>query len=332
MTRASRRQFLQGGLSVAGLSVLAGCRPLAMPGQPTIRRVGYLDYAGIAAPAFDAWRLGMRELGYVEGQSLVIETRSAEGIVERLPALAAELVSLPVDVIVVTHNDAAVAASRATSSIPIVAAGANVVAAGLVTNIAHPGGNVTGVTTNSVEVVGKWIELLKETVPAMSHLAALIDLGGPPAQAFVPVVQRAAENLQLRLTQYDLRDLNQLAVVLATARADGVDGLVVVSGGVLAGGTDPRIGSEVLKASLPGVAERQAFAANGGLLAHGSDNNALGRRSAAYVDKILKGAQPGDLPIELPTTFDIIVNVKSAQELGIAIPQSILAQATEVIQ
>jgi len=306
---------------------------VSLPGQrpAALRRIGYLE-SGINANAFEPVREGLSDLGYLEGQTIVIEHRSAEGRLERLPALAAELVDLRVELIVARDTAPALAASRATSAIPIVAAGGNVVAAGLVTNIARPEGNITGVTTNSVETVGKWIELLKETVPTISRLAVMLDLSGSSSQAFLQQVERSARALQVRVTTYDLRDLDHLPAVLSTAKADGAEGLLVVAGGIVVAGMDPRIGGEVLRARLPAVAEARPFAANGGLLAHGVDIETLARRSGSYVDKILKGATPGDLPLELPTTFDIVVNLKSARELGITIPQSVLQRATQVIE
>jgi putative ABC transport system substrate-binding protein len=329
----SRRRFLHGSLAVASLGLLAGCGRVPWPGRRRsgARRIGYLD-AVTNTPALDALRDGLHALGYVEGQDLLIEHHDARGDPARLPSLAAELVEAPVDVIVVSNNSAAVAASRATSVVPIVAAGANVVAAGLVGSIARPEGNITGVTTNSVELVGKWIELLQEAVPVMTHLAAVLDRGGPPAQAFLPGVRRAAQSLRLDLRTYDLRSLDELSSVLSMVSAEGAEGVVMVSGGILAGGSDPRIGGEVLKLRLPAVAEQRPFAVNGGLLAHGIDTLALVWRSATFVDKILRGAKPADLPIELPTKFNIVVNLKAAYELGLTIPPSVLQQATEVIQ
>jgi putative ABC transport system substrate-binding protein len=213
-----------------------------------------------------------------------------------------------------------------------VAAGGNVVAAGLVSNVARPEGNVTGVTTNSVEVIGKWIELLKQVVPTLSHLAVLADLSNLASPPFLQAVEQASQSLQIQPTTYDVRDLAHLGVVLQRAKSDGADGLVVVSGGVFRGGNDPRIGGEALDSRLPAVAELRDFAVNGGLLAHGPNTHVLARRSASYVDKILKGARPGDLPIELPTEFNIVVNLKTADALGILIPQSVVARANEVIQ
>ncbi|HZO27101.1 MAG TPA: ABC transporter substrate-binding protein [Chloroflexota bacterium] len=333
MKSDGRRRVLQGGLALAGLGLLSGCGFVSLPGQrqASLRRIGYLT-AGLGAPTVEAFREGMRDLRYVEGENLLIEYRDAQGYQERLPALAAELVSMPVEVIIAYNVFAIVAASRATSVIPIVATGANVVGAGLVTNIARPEGNITGVALNGVETVGKWIELLKQTVPTISRLAVVLDRSGPAAEANLQQVQRATQSLQLQHTSYDLRDLDQLSAVLSTARADGADSLMIVSGGVLAGGADPRIGGAALKARLPAVAESRLFAVAGGLVAHGTDTLALARRSATYVDKILRGARPGDLPIELPTEFIIVVNLKSAQELGVLVPQSVLQQTTEVIQ
>jgi putative ABC transport system substrate-binding protein len=333
LVRRGRRGLLRGSLALAGLGLLSGCGVTSLRGQrpASLRHIGVLT-DGLSDPGIESFREGMRDLGYVEGQNLLIEYCDAEGNLERLPALAAELVDSRVEVIVARNNLTALAVSRATSSIPIVAAGADVVAAGLVANIARPEGNLTGVTSNSTETLVKWIELLTETVPTISRLAVMLDPNGPATLANLQQVQRAARSLQLQHTSYDLRALDQLSALLSTARIDGADGLVVVPGGVVAGGSDPRIGDAVLKSRLPAVAQQRLFAVAGGLLAHGANTAALVRRSASYVDKILKGAKPGDLPIELPTEFNIVVNLKTAQALGLAIPQSVLQQATEVIQ
>ncbi len=318
---------------MAALGLLAGCGLVSLSGQRSAgaRRIGFLASGGNRL-VFEAFRDGLRELGYVEGQNLLIELRDAELNTERLPVLAAELVGVPVEVIVAQTGFSVAAASHATSSIPIVAAGGNVVASGLVTNVARPAGNITGVTTNNIETIGKWIELLKETVPSISHVAAILDPSGPAAQGFVQQLQRAADTLQIQFAAYDLPDLDQLPVVLSRIKADGADGLVWTSGPLLGGSNGQKIGGEVLKSRLPAVAELRDFAVNGGLLAHGTNNLALARRSASFVDKILKGAKPGDLPIDLPTTFDIVVNKKAADALGLTIPQSVLQRATEVIQ
>lgn len=194
-----------------------------MPGQrpASLRRIGFLE-ATIATARVEPFCEGMRELGYFEVQNLVIEYRGFQGNRGRLPALAAELVGLQVEVIVASNVVAALAASQATSGIPIVVAGGNSVAAGLVSNVSHPEGNVTGVTTNSVEAAGKWIELLKETTRTISRLAAVADPGAPAAQTFLPVVERAAHTLQLQLTRHDLRDLDKVSTFYD--RADSLPG------------------------------------------------------------------------------------------------------------
>ena len=333
MNGLSRRRLLRTVLALAALGLVSGCGLVSPPGQQAAvpRRIGLLE-SGATLNLFEPFREGLRDLGYVEGRDILIEHRSAEGNLDRLPTLAADLVGLPVEIIVVTENAAQIAASRATSTIPIVAGGANVVSAGLVTSIARPEGNITGVTSNATETVGKRVELIKDTVPTISRLAVVWGRGSTTVQANMQLVERAAEVLQLHATWYEVTDLDDLPAVFATARADGADGLVVQSGGILGGNTDPRIGGAVLKSRLPAVAEQRAFAASGGLLAHGTRPGASARRAASYVDKILKGARPGDLPIELPTEFHIVVNLRTAQELGIAIPQSVLNRATEVIQ
>jgi putative tryptophan/tyrosine transport system substrate-binding protein len=261
----------------------------------------------------------------------LIELRSAQADLERLPGLAAELVTMPVEIIVVSNDASAVAAAGATRTIPIVTAGGNPVGR-VVTNIAHPEGNVTGVSQSTAGPAGivKRIELLKETVPTISRLAGVSDESGTPALR--DAAGPAAQALQVAFRLYDLRDLDQLSAVLATVLADGADGLVMLSGGTVGGGSDPRIGAAVLRSRLPAVAQNREFAVNGGLLAHGPNTAALARRAAAYVDKILKGAKPGDLPIELPNTSDVVVNLKTAASLATSVPQSVLAQATEIIQ
>lgn len=315
-----------GGLVAAYALASVPVQRLASP-----RRVGFLQ-SGATPDAFEPFRDGLRDLGYVEGQDTLIERRDAEGNLERLPTLVAELIGAPTEVIVVADGPSAVAATRATTTTPIVASGGNIVAVGLVTNVARPEGNITGVASNSLETVGKRLELLKETVSSISRLAVLVDVSGPSAQVFLPVVQRAAQTLQLHFTRYELGNLDHLPAVLSTLKEHGADGLVVLPGGILGGARNPRIGREVLKLGLPAVAEARDFAVNGGLLAHGTPPGVNARRAATYVDKILKGAKPGDLPIELPTEFHIVVNLRTARELGITIPQTVLAQATEILQ
>jgi putative tryptophan/tyrosine transport system substrate-binding protein len=329
----ARRSFLQSSLVLVGAGMLVGCGARSLAGaRPTgPRRIGYLESL-VNQITFEPFRDGLRDLGYVDGENIAIEYRAADGELERLPGLAAELVGLPVELIVAPNPVVARTVSGASSTIPVVAAGGNVVAAGLVTSIAHPEGNITGVTTNSVEAVGKWMELLKETVPTISRLAVVLDLSGPSAQAFLQQVQRAAQALQLQVAAYDVRDLDQLPAILSRVQDDRRDSLVVVSGGVVGGGGDVRIGTAARTSRLPAVAELRSFALAGGLLAHDANTATLARRSARFVDRILRGAKPGELPIELPTEFNVVLNLRAAQELGISVPESVVQRATEVIQ
>jgi hypothetical protein len=236
----SRRRLIRGSLALTSLSLLAGCGLVSLPGlrPPGPRRIGYLD-AGTNSPLVEPVRDGLRELGYVEGQTIAIEYRNAEGKLDRLPALAAELIGVPVELIVTREASSALAASQATSTLPIVVSGGDIVAAGLVANIAHPEGNITGVTTNTAEAIVKWVELLKEAVPTLSRLAAVVDPGAPVTEAVLREMKRAAETLQLHLRSYDLRELDQLPAVLVAVNADRADGLVAAPGGVLGGGTNP---------------------------------------------------------------------------------------------
>jgi putative tryptophan/tyrosine transport system substrate-binding protein len=328
---ASRRRFISQGLTVGALGLVLGCGrwPLPGAGRGGLSRVGYLE-SGVNPAAYDAFREALLDLGYVEGEHVVLDRRDAARDFERLPSMAAELVSLSVDVIVVVGGPAIVAASQATSTIPIVTAGSNVITTGLVSNLARPEGNITGVASNAGETVVKWVELLKETVPGISYLAVVYDRASRATDTNLPAI-RAAESFGLHARAYDVPSLDQLPIVLATARADGANGVMVQSGGVFGGAQDSRIGQAIFASGLPAVGESRLFAVSGGLLAHGSGATWTVRRTANYVDRILRGARPGDLPIEVPTTFEIVVNQRAARALGIEVPSSVLLRATEII-
>ena len=331
--RGSRRHFLRASLALATFSLVSGCEVLSpRVQQPTrVPRVGYLDPLSESANT-QTFRQGLREFGYVEGQNLVVEYRFAEDNVERLPTLAAELVGLQPELIVAANTVAALPVRQMTSTIPIVMLAGNVVAAGLVTNIARPEGNITGSTTNSVELVGKWVELLKEAVPSVARLATLADPSSPVSGPHLREAERATRLLQLGFAPHELQNLDQLPAALSTIQAAGADGLLVLPGGVIRAGADPRLGGQALSSRIPAVSEVRDFAVNGGLLAYGPSRAALARGAAAYADKILKGARPGDLPIELPRQFDLVINLETARALGLTIAQSVLLQATEMIQ
>jgi len=328
----NRRQFLQGSLALAGLVVLSGCgalRPEIVPAA-RVHRIGFLSLNSADAGT-EAFRQGMRELGYVEGQTVAIELRFADGYYDRLPGLAAELVGLNLDVIVAGSSQAAQPVSQLTGTIPIVVASGDPVGTGLIANQARPEGNITGLTTASTEFAAKWLELLHEAVPTIARVAVVYDPGSVLTDPHLREIERAARQHGVQLQSMSARDGGELEPAFAAMRAASLDGLVVVPGG-----TPTRERSRIARLTvtnrLPAVGVWPDFAADGGLIAYGADFLDLQRRAATYVDKILKGARPTDLPVERPTTFEFVINLKTAQALGLTIPPSVLAQATEVIQ
>jgi putative ABC transport system substrate-binding protein len=333
VTTSGRRQFLQGGLILAGIGLLTGCGVIApqAPPPPKTPRVGLLFAASdIARPALQE---GLQELGYVEGQTILVESRVAEGRAELLPDFAAELARLPVDLIVTIGTAATLAARQATGTIPIVQAlgASDLVREGVVASLAHPGGNVTGLTELAPELSAKRLQLLKEAVPGLRRAAVLWNPASPAAAQAVGETHTAAQTLGLQLQSLEVRTSEELESLAEAATREQAEALVVL--------TDPltvtrqaRIGALATAARLPAIFDRRGFAVGGGLLSYGPDTSYLYRRAASYVDKILKGTSPADLPIEQPTKFDFVINLKTARALGLTIPQSILMQATEVIQ
>jgi putative ABC transport system substrate-binding protein len=295
-------------------------------------RLGYLASGRALSPAEEAFREGLRELGYSEGQNLTVEWRLAEGAPERFPALAAELVALDVDVIVAPTTLAAAAARQATATIPIVfAAAADPVGSGLVTTLARPGGNVTGLSTQNVRTAGKRLELLKETVPRLARLGYLFDAGDPSNVLAAREVHEAAQALGLTLQPLEVRGADEFEGAFETATREGVEALAVSTGPLLAA---HRTGILALaaRARLPAMYSQRDFVVAGGLMAYAADFGDLYRRAAGYVDKILKGARPADLPVDQATRFDFVINLKTAQTLDLTIPPHVLAQSTEVLQ
>jgi len=282
----------------------------------------------------EALREGLRELGYVEGRNIRIEFRTAQGHLDRLPSLAEELVQLKADVIVVPTPLGAQALRRATSTIPIVVALFDPVASGLVTNLAHPGGNVTGLSSMSSELRAKRLQLLKETIPRLARVAVLWNpamIPTPLQTTFVEDLKAAARSLSIELTfvvAQTPEEFNAAFSAVSRARAQALylleSPLFYVHRMTLA--------KLALKARLPAIHGTRTFVDEGGLMSYGANFADQMRRSAGYIDKILKGAKPGDLPIEQPTNFELVVNLKTAKALGITIPQSILLQADEVIK
>ena len=325
----SRRDFLRIGLGLTGLSLLAGCGVVSAPGQGTARmpRIGFL--AG--GPREDFVR-GLRDHGYEPGRNIHIESRFSEGRSERYPELAAELVDLQPDVLVAIGGAAGLAAKQATGTIPIVAAAVpDPVESGLVASLARPGGNVTGVSTLGGDTDMKRMERLKEVVPAASRVAVLANPGGPATGPRLANFEAAAQALGQQVRLVPVRSPDDLAGAFRAAVDLGADALLVPSG-PLAISYPARVVELAAQHRLPDFYEHREATDAGGLATFGPDYAEIHRRAATYVDKILKGAKPADLPVEQPTTFDFVINLKTAQGLGLTIPQKVLAQATEIIE
>ena len=332
--RMTRRAFVRDLAMLVG-SLGLFCLPVkGYPQQPaSSRRIGVLLVArSPESKEAQAFRQGLQDAGYVEGRDVVIEWRSAKGDYARIPELVAELVQRKVDVIVVVTTFAALAVKRATSTIPIVMASvADPVGDGLVASLAHPGGNVTGLSLMTIELSAKRLQLLKEAVPRASRVAVLWNpdtLWHPKA---VLDLKAVAPSLSIELSSVGARTPEELSAAFsAVSRVHG-QALYVLD--------DPQFAAHrttllqlASKARLPTIYGMREFVDEGGLMSYGASLRDLYRRSAGYVDKILKGAKPGDLPIEQPTKFELVVNLKSARALGLTIPESILLQADEVIR
>jgi putative ABC transport system substrate-binding protein len=325
-----RRRFL--------LTSLAGAlaAPLAAEAQPTrkVYRVGYLTgISPIAARPAEAFRQGLHELGWVEGQNIVIDFRSADGKFDRLPSLAAELVRLKPDVIVAGATPVAVAAQNATGTIPIVMFGVgNPVELGLIASLARPGGNVTGLSFSAgMDTFGKGLELLKEALPKVRRVAVLSNPANPAHAAAIRNVKAAAGSLGVQLHLLEAREPNQLDAAFAAMAKGRVDALLVVADGMFLLHRT-RLAGLTAKNRLPSMHGLRENVEAGGLMSYGPSNVAMFRRAALFVDKILKGAKPADLPVEQPTTFELIINLKTAKALGLPIPPSLLARADQVIE
>ena len=318
-----------------GVAVLLG--PIDTGAQPSkgVYRIGLLDYGAPTAVRQDWWnafRQQMRELGYVEGQNVIFESRSANGENERLPKLAAELVGLKVDVIVTGATNATIAAKRATSTIPIVTAvGSDPVALGLVGSLRQPGGNVTGMTSVSSDLAAKRLEFMRLVVPNASHVAVLWDEGDPASRLAVQESEAAAKTLGLNLKSAPVRSPADFEAAFSAMVRDRVAVLSITSSPMFSP-QSKRLAALAIKYRLPTVTGFREAAEAGFLVAYGTDYPNLYRRAASFVDKILKGAKPGDLPIEQPTKFELTLNLKTANALGLTIPPSLLPRADHIIQ
>lgn len=323
-----RREFM------VFISGLAAVLPVGARAQQVgkVYRIGILETIPAAQNAtnLDALRAGLRDRGYVEGQNLVIEYRSADGRAERFPDLASELVRLKVDLIVTRGTPAVQAAQKATGTIPVVMAamGAPLL---VVASLAHPGGNVTGMTTFSAELIGKRIELLKELVPNLSRLALLQNIGNPMSPPEWEETKAAARSLPLQVMLLDVRNEEDLRRAFQVALQQHVDALLIGLD-ALTQAHQRTIVDFAARNRLPAIHPSRDFVEIGGLMAYAVNYPNLYFRAARLVDKILRGARPSELPVEQPTKFELVINLRTANALGITIPKSILLRADELIE
>ena len=321
----SRRAFIgsvAGGLFAAPLAVEAQ-QPAKIP------RIGILSSSSTGSP--EAFRQGLRDLAYVEGRNIVIERRNAKSY-EELPRLAAELVRLKVDVIFAPGSPAAQVARDSIQSIPVVfVTFADPVRTGLVDSLARPGRNLTGLTMISAELAGKRLELLREALPKVSHVAVLVNTANASSEEQLQETQSAARSLRMRLDAHEVRSSHEFEAAFAAMRRGHADALFILPDTMFFS-ERKRIAGLAEKSRLPTMFHWRAYVDAGGFMAYGPSFAEANRRAAVYVDKILKGARPADLPVELPTKFELVINMKTAKALGLTIPPPLLARADEVIQ
>ena len=332
-SRASARQWAVVRTLLCIVLLVLGLRAEALEPKD-VPRVGYLAAVSATAdaPRLEAFRRGLRELGYVEGKNIIIEYRHENVDFGRLPELAAELVRLKVDVLVTVTTNAALAARKTTSSLPIVFMGiTDPVAAGLVTSLARPGGNSTGVTNMAAVLAGKRLELLKEAVPRARRIAVLWDPQAPGSIPQWDESQWPADKLQLKLHSMQVSSAEHYVAAFRQAAKAG-NQAVWVTLNPLANSHQKLIAELAIDSRLPSVCARSDYAENGCLMAYGPGYSTEGQDGARYLDKILKGAKPAELPVEQPTKFELVVNLKTARRIGVNIPQWVLDRADKVIE
>ncbi|MGH7774911.1 MAG: ABC transporter substrate-binding protein [Candidatus Binatia bacterium] len=314
------------------LATLGTAAAIAAAQKPAkVPRVGFLS-GGMQGPLHEAFREGLRGLGYIEGRNVAIEHRFAQGKEDRLHELAAELVRLKVDVIVTLSTLDALAAQQATRTIPIVMMiSSDPVGTGLVASLARPGENITGLTTLSPELSGKRLELLKEAVRRLSRVAVLWNAANPDKALEFEQIQVAARSLGLQLQSLQVRGASDFQGAFRAATAKGAGALLALTD-TLTITHQSQIADLAAKSRLPTIHEQREFVEAGGLMAYGPNHSDLSRRSAFYVDKILKGAKPSDLPVEQPMRFELVINLKTAKKIGLTIPPEVLVRADKVIK
>ena len=315
-------------------AVLVALCPTARAQQAKTARIGFL---GNSTPALEAnligpFRDGLRELGYIEKKNIVIEYRWAEGKYERFPELIAELLSTPVDIMVTAGTPASLAVKKATSSVPLVMiAVGDPIGTGLIQSLNHPGGNVTGVTSIASDLEGKRLELLREVIPKVSHVAALWNPASPFQVVSEKELQAAAQGLHIKVLSVPVKSIEQLDAAFDTIRKERPQALLVLADRFFLHNRT-RIMDFALQNRLPGVHAYQELVEAGGLMSYGPSYADMHHRAAYFVDRILKGAKPADLPVEQPRKFELVVNLKTAKQMGIGIPPIVLTRADRVIR
>jgi putative ABC transport system substrate-binding protein len=332
MRRPLRKTALGSILFAGALLALAVTVEAQQPKK--VPRIGWLIGGTPSAQLtrVEAFRQGLRELGYIEGQNITIEYRYAEGKLDRVPALAAELVGLKVDIIVTSGPQVTRPAKKATATIPIVMAfDSDPVGNGFVASLARPGGNITGLSALSPELSGKQLELLKEIVPKLSRVAVLGNSNEPANPKTLREIELVAGAFGVQLQHLDVLGPKDIETAFRAATKGRADALLALASPVL---SDHRaqIADLSLKSRLPAIYYRPEFVEAGGLMSYATSFTDLSRRAATYVDKILKGAKPADLPVEQPTKFELVINLKAAKQIGLTIPQKVLARADKVIK
>jgi ABC-type uncharacterized transport system substrate-binding protein len=297
-----------------------------------IPRIGFLSQAAPAGPSIEAFRQGLREHGYIEGKTIVIEFRDAEGKPDRLPHLASDLVRLKVNGIVVVGSEASLAAKNATTVIPIIIAiASDPVGTGLVASLARPGGNITGLSGFGPELSGKRLELLKEIIPGLSRVGALAYNANPAYKLQLKEVEGAAQALKLQLQVVEVREPNDFDGAFGAAKKGRAEAVNILTSAFLSAHRKKLLDSAE-KSTLPVIYDNTDFVEAGGLMSYGRRLVDNFRHAATYVDKILKGAKPADLPVEQPTKFEFVINLKAAKQIGLTIPPNVLARADRVIK
>ena len=318
-------------VSILAVVILAFVHPAEAQQPKKILRIGVLRNQSSPSPYHEAFRRGLRELRYVEGKNIIIETRWTGGKADQLQDLAANLVNLKVDVIVAGGAAAARAAQQATSTIPIVTTSSDPIGIGLVSNLARPGGNITGLSVLNTELSGKRLEILKETIPGLSRLAILSNPTNPASVPMLGETESIARLLGVHLQLLRAPDASEFKGAFSAMIKERAQAVIVLPDATF--NTEGRALADLAaKSRLPSMFEFRDFVEDGGLMSYGVDLQDLHRRVATYVDKILKGTKPGDLPIEQPTKFEFVINLKTAKQIGLTIPPNVLARADKVIK